>query len=272
MAAATPTSQTVWDYHPVLRAVTAAFDQTAASRQGRVVLVAGGPASGRTGLARALAARLAAHPARPVVVAGGFTQDGDWEPWPPPDPARLVAPLQAGVDLAVKVLELGGTLGLPGAAAVAKLLGQLAGTSSAAWTLLSRHAEDKQPLPGPSGPDAVRAVLRAAAGPQLVIGWQPVVCILDGLDRAPTTQQWWEGLVLRLAGELGDLPLLLVTTLEGPAELGGHELGEPAGLWVARRLVDAGVASWVPMGRLDVDAVVAWLGPCEPELAERLWR
>jgi hypothetical protein len=47
------------------------------------------------------------------------------------------------------VLELGGTLGLPGAAAVAKLLGQLAGTSSAAWTLLSRHAEDKQPLPGP---------------------------------------------------------------------------------------------------------------------------
>jgi hypothetical protein len=271
MAAAAPTSQTVWDYHPALRAVQAAFDQTSASRQGRVVLVAGGPASGRTGLARALAVRLAAHPARPVVVAGGFTQDGDWEPWPPPDPARLVAPLQAGVDLAVKALELGGTLGLPGAAAVAKLLGQLAGTSSAAWTLLSRHAEDKQPLPGPAGPDAVRAVLRAAAGPQLVIGWQPVVCILDGLDRAPTTQQWWEGLVLRLAGELGDLPLLLVTTLEGPAELGGHELGEPAGLWVARRLVDAGVASWVPMGRLDVDAVVAWLGPCEPELAVRLW-
>jgi tetratricopeptide (TPR) repeat protein len=169
------------------------------------------------------------------------------------------------------VLELGGTLGLPGAAAVAKLLGQLAGTSSAAWTLLSRHAEDKQPLPGPQGPDAVRAVLRVAAGPQLVIGWQPVVCILDGLDRAPTAQQWWEGLVLRLAGELGDLPLLLVTTLEGPAELGGHELGEAAGLWVARRLVDAGVASWVPMGRLDVDAVAAWLGPCEPELAVRLW-
>jgi hypothetical protein len=271
MAAATPTSQTVWDYHPVLRAVTAAFDQTAASRQGRVVLVGGGPASGRDGLARALADRLAAHPARPVVVAGGFTLDGDWEPWPPPDPARLVAPLQAGVDLAVKVLELGGTLGLPGAAAVAKLLGQLAGTSSAAWTLLSRHAEDKQALPGPVGPDAVRAVLRVAAGPQLIIGWQPVVCILDGLDRAPTAQQWWEGLLLRLAGELGDLPLLLVTTLEGPAELGGHELGEAAGLWVARRLVDAGVASWVPMGRLDVDAVVAWLGPCEPELAVRLW-
>jgi hypothetical protein len=82
---ATPTSQTVWDYHPALRAVTAAFDQTAASRQGRVVLVAGGPASGRTGLARALAARLAVHPARPVLVAGGFPQDGDWEPWPPPD-------------------------------------------------------------------------------------------------------------------------------------------------------------------------------------------
>jgi hypothetical protein len=119
---------------------------------------------------------------------------------------------------------------------------------------------------GQQGPDAVRAVLRVAAGPQLVIGWQPVVCILDGLDRAPTAQQWWEGLLLRLAGELGDLPLRLVTTLEGPAELGGHELGEPAGLWVARRLVDAGVASWVPMGRLDVDAVAAWLGPCEPEL------
>jgi hypothetical protein len=66
------------------------------------------------------------------VVAGGFTKDGDWEPWPPPNPARLVAPLQAGIELAGKALELGGMLGTPGAGAVGKLLGQVAGTSKAA--------------------------------------------------------------------------------------------------------------------------------------------
>lgn len=65
------------------------------------MLVAGGPASGRSGLAHALATRLAAHRPRPVVVAGGFTGNGDWEPWPPPDPAGLVAPLEAAVDSAV---------------------------------------------------------------------------------------------------------------------------------------------------------------------------
>jgi hypothetical protein len=62
----------------------------------------------------------------------------------------------------------------------------------------------------------------------------------------------------------------LVATLDRPAELGGHELGEPAGLWAARRLVDAGVATWVPVGQLDIHAVEAWLGAGEPGLAERL--
>jgi len=269
--AAAPTSQNVWDHDPALRAVQAAFDQTVASRQGRVVLVAGGPASGRTGLARALATRLAAHPARPVVVAGGFTPDGNWEPWPPPDPARVVASLQAGIDLAGKVLELGGTLAGPQAAAAAKLLGQLARMSSTAWALLTKYAEAKQPLAGPAGPDAVRTVLRVAAGPQPVVGWQPVVCILDDLDHAPTAHDWWSRLLVRLAGELRDLPLLLVATLDGPAELGGHELDEPAGLFAARRLVDADVGAWVPVGRLDADAVASWLGASEPGLAERLW-
>jgi tetratricopeptide (TPR) repeat protein len=114
-------------------------------------------------------------------------------------------------------------------------------------------------------------MLRVAAGPQLVIGWQPVVCVLDDLDRAPAAQDWWQGLVVRLASELRDLPLLLVVTLDGPPVLGGHELGEPAGLSAARRLVEAGVGAWLPVDRLDVAAVAAWLGPCEPGLAERLW-
>jgi hypothetical protein len=189
MATAEATRESVWDHDPALLAVRAAFDQTVASRQGGVVLVAGGPASGRTGLARALATRLRAPPARPVVVAGGFRGD-QWEPWLPPDPARLVAPLKAGLDVAGKALELSGHLGLPGATAAAKLLGLLAATSDPAWTLLSRHAEGRQPPPGGSGPDLVREVLRVAAGPQLVVGWQPVVCILDDLDRAPAAQDW----------------------------------------------------------------------------------
>jgi tetratricopeptide (TPR) repeat protein len=269
MGAVEPTSETVWDHDPDLHAVRAAFDQTVASRQGRVVLVAGGLASGRTGLARALASRLRAHPAHPVVIAGGFRGD-EWEPWPPPDPARLAA-VQPGVDLAVRVLELGGILGHPGATAAAKLLGHLAGASSAARTLLSQRAEGTQPLAGRTGPDLVREMLRVAAGPQLVVGWQPVVCVLDDLDRAPAAQDWWQGLVVRLASELRDLPLLLVVTLDGPPVLGRHELGESAGLWAARRLVEAGVGVWLPVGRLDVAAVAAWLGPCESGLAERLW-
>jgi tetratricopeptide (TPR) repeat protein len=269
MAAGAPTSQSVWDHLPALSAIQSAFDQIVTSGQGRVVLLSGGPTDSRSGLARTLAVRLAGHPARPLVVAGGFTSDGEWRLWPLPGPARRVAPLQAGVDLAVKTLELGGLFGLPGAGAVAKLLGQLAQTSAAAWSLLSRYTERQQPLSGQTGPDMVREVLRAAAG-RHDRGWRPMVCILDDLDRAPTAHDWWRGLVLRLAGELADLPLLLVTTLEGPPELSGHKMSEPTGLWVARRLIDAGVAAWVPVGRLDLDAVSAWLAPCQPDLAERL--
>jgi tetratricopeptide (TPR) repeat protein len=269
MAAMEPTSETVWDHDPDLHALRAAFDQMVSSRQGRVVLVAGGPASGRTGLARALATRLRAHPAHPVVIAGGFRGD-EWEPWPPPGSAWLDA-FQAGVDLAGKVLELGGMLGHPGATAAAKLLGYLAGASSPVRTLLSRHVEGTPPPAGRTGPDLVREMLRVAAGPQLVIGWQPVVCVLDDLDRTPAAQDWWQGLVVRLAGELRDLPLLLVVTPDGPPVLGGHELGEPAGLWAARRLVEAGVGTWLPVSRLDLAAVTRWLWPCEPGLAERLW-
>jgi hypothetical protein len=266
-----PTNHTVWDQHPGLLSCQAVFDQTVARGQGRVVLVAGGPASGRTGLARALAERLAAHPARPVVVAGGFNDDGGWEPWPASDPTRWVASLQAGVDLAAKVLGLGGTVGVPGAGVAAGLLGQLAATSSAARTVLDRHAKRSQPLPGGTGSDAVREVLRVAAGPQLVVGWQPVVCILDDLDRALDAYDWWSGLLVRLGGELRDLSLLLVVTLDGPEQLGGHVLGEPTGLWAARRLVEGGVGRWLPVRRLDQAAVAAWLGPCEPSLAEQLW-
>jgi hypothetical protein len=32
------------------------------------------------------------------------------------------------------------------------------------------------------------------------------------------------------------------------------------------------LSAYVLVGRLDVEAVAAWLGPCEPELAVRLWR
>lgn len=265
MGAGEPTGRGVWEHHPDLRAYLAASDQMVASRRGRIVLVAGGRASGRTGLARALTARLEGHPARPVVVAGGFGAEGDWQPWPPPDPARLVVPLHAGVELAARVLQLSGTLGAPGAGAVGTLLGQLAGTSQATWALLGRHAERKQPLDDQGGPEALRVALRAAARER------PVVCVLDDLDHAPAAAGWWSGLLVRLAGELGDLPLLVVATLEGAAVLGSHELGEPTGLWAARRLVDAGVGIWRPIGRLDTAAVAAWLDPCEPGLAERLW-
>ena len=44
-----PTRETIWNHDPNVRTVHAAFDRVVASRQGRVVLIAGGPASGRTG-------------------------------------------------------------------------------------------------------------------------------------------------------------------------------------------------------------------------------
>ena len=222
MAAAPPAGQGIWDHYAPLRAIQADFDQTLTTGQGRVVLLSGGATSGRSGAARALASRLTKHPARPLVVAGGFTSDGEWQPWPSPEPTRRGASLQTGVDLAVKALDLGGLLGLPGAGAVAKLLGQLAQTSAAAWDLLNRHVERQQPLDDQAGPDVVRDVLLRAAAGRHDGGWQPVVCILDDLDRAPTARDWWQGLVLRLAGELAvcrccwSLPLMgrskLVTT------------------------------------------------------------
>jgi hypothetical protein len=98
-----------------------------------------------------------------------------------------------------------------------------------------------------------------------------VVCLLEDLDQVEGRQAWWSAFLRPLAAEAArDLPLLLVVSLTGPEELGGHEPDETQPLYVARRLVEVGLASWRYLQPLTVADIEGWLRPCAPSVAAGL--
>jgi tetratricopeptide (TPR) repeat protein len=58
--------------------------------------------------------------------------------------------------------------------------------------------------------------------------------------------------------------------LAAPTALGGHQRDEPQPLYVARRLVEQGLATWRPLQPLSVAEVATWLAPCSSVLAAQL--
>ncbi len=256
---------TVWRYQADARAALASYQQVARSRKGQVVLWACPSDSGAGGVLQGLAGLLGQATPRPMVVGGSFA-GGQYVPWPAPRPSKV--PLEELAGVVSKVVELAApavtaAVGAPWLASAGKLLGQLAEVSGAVRELLETHAGQGRPVP--LDPDGLKALLRRAALER------PVMCLLEDLDQVESRQAWWSAFLRPLAAEaVRDLPLLLVVSLTGPHELGGHEREEPQPLFVARRLVEAGLASWRWLQPLTVADVAAWLRPCAPSLAAGL--
>jgi tetratricopeptide (TPR) repeat protein len=258
-------SPDVWRHQADVRDALAAYQQVAAAGRGQVLLVACPPGGGAGGVLQGLAGLLGqAHP-RPTVVGGSFT-NGEYAPWL--GPTRPQVPLDRLAKTISKVVDLAtpavtAAVGAPWLASAAKLLGQLAETSGAVRELVEQHARQSRPLP--LGPDGLKGLLRRATMER------PVACLLEDVDQVTGRQVWWSQFLLPFAAEVvRDLPLLLAVSLSGPAELGAHERDEPQPLYVARRLVERGLARWRPLQPLTVGDIGAWLHPCSPVLAARL--
>jgi len=177
-------------------------------------------------------------------------------------------PLEQLAGLVSKVVELAApaviaAVGAPWLASAGKLLGQLAEASSTVRELLEAHAGQGRPVP--LGPNGLKALLRRAALER------PVICLLEDLDQVEGRRVWWSAFLRPLAAEaVRDLPLLMVVSLAGPGERGDHEQDEPQPLYVARRLVEVGLASWRDLQPLAAADIAAWLRPCAPSLAAGL--
>jgi tetratricopeptide (TPR) repeat protein len=271
----------VWHYQVDVQALLATYQQIASPpkgmrAKGRVVFVAVPPGSERTGVLHALAEELHQATPPPTVIGGSFAS-GQYIPWPAQRPTAAVDTL-AGV--VAKVLDLAGpavgaAFGAPYLASAASLLKQLVETSEAVWKLAQERARQAQALP--LDPDGLKDLLRLAAGQR------PVACLLEAADRVEGRSLWWSQFLRPFAAEVPDLRVLLAVTLASPvdpdrpaadptapAALGGHQRDEPQPLYVARHLVERGLAAWRPLQPLSVAEVATWLAPCSPVLATQL--
>jgi tetratricopeptide (TPR) repeat protein len=218
-------------------------------RGGRTVFVAGDAGSGRSDALRAFAHRLGGVDPAPLVVGGSFER-GEYVPWP-----GTPTLADGALGLLQSTLSLGGQL-LP----IAGLAAQLLSVSRAGWHLLTglRSGEPSADLT-----HLLPRLLRATAAER------PLACLVDDADRAESG--WWTDLVLTFAQEIAsELPLLLVLAVDGPVDLGPHEPDETETLFVARRLGERELASWLPLSPLSREEIASCVGPCEPQTLDAL--
>jgi tetratricopeptide (TPR) repeat protein len=228
--------------------------------RGRTVFVAGDDRAGRSALLHDWLDGLAAMPVAPRVLGGVF-EDGEYVPWErdrvvASDAVRALERLLSAGESAVSLLELG----LP--AAVTTLLGQVLAKSKEALELTHRA------LAAPSETSGAMLVPRAL---RRLCEDGPVVCVIETADLH--AGGLWADLVERFARRVAtNVALLLVLSLDGPAELGAHTDDEPAGLNVARQLTstDIDVATWHWLAPLTEQELGRWTGGCAPEVLNSL--
>ncbi len=224
---------------------------------GRVIFLAGDPGSGRSATLNALAQSLQEETRpRPHVIAASF-QDGSYNP--------------VGVshsNLQEIVGFLGELLAVP-AIFTDPLTGPLLGLMAQLLQL------------GAVSGDFVRSLARsdpfARTNPGLMLirllrqatTQQPVVCILDQIDRADPSF-----LTTFLIGAMGELlpgrRLCIVVSVDGPPSLPPAEANEAPAILAARSLMRRGLAEWLPFPPLGREEVAAWLRDAEPALVEHL--
>lgn len=237
-----------------LRALGALYAAIEASGRGRTVFVVGDDAAGRGAFLHDWVNGFAYRPGDPCVIGGSF-EIGAYRPWDRDASAseEAIDALKQALSAAQPAVALTASL-LPGA--VCKLCGQV----------LSKHDEARQIaaerlLAGDRGGglDALCDGLRRLCEER------PVVCIVECPDGEGG------GLLADLVAALtwrvaSDLPLLLIVSMDGPQQLGGHERDEPDILNVARQLTSPvfDVATWHWLPALTVTDLACFTGSCAP--------
>lgn len=230
------------------------------TRHGEIVFIAGEEGSGRRALLTALASRA------PIRTLSGAFRDGAYEP--------ELRDSQMESRVAAVVEDLAALAGY--AHPVASLIAHAIAASRRAselWAELRSDSEVEHIL------GLAPAVLRRAA----LEG--PVVCVIHDADGADGG--WWDELIMSLGVEVcDDLPLLLVLSVQGPAEVGVPSEGEPPSQSVARILGSRELATWRSLGPVRRADLSRWVGPSDhavihhldevgggvAELAAQTWR
>lgn len=226
------------------------------SRAGRVVLVCGGPGSGRSVVLRA-AFRAVDGRDGIRVVAGSFS-DGGFEGWPTETPRSGSSGIRLLLDSSLEVLANSSPAAsdLSLGAAIARLALAIAQVSLAAREVITRNRRGALPT---SFAD-LKEVLRSAAQQD------PIVCILDDIDLARGGLLWADFLRLVAYEVAADLPLLLVasvSTIEDNPTTGG--VPDILTMLGNQRLIE----SWM-LSPLTAAVVAPALGPSSDELIEIL--
>jgi tetratricopeptide (TPR) repeat protein len=236
--------------HRDLAAMVTLYNESTLQGHGRVVLLAGNAYSGRTLTLYAIGERLRQERPHPELYVGRFAA-GHYEGL---EVAYEKQGAFVGEALALTAKFVAQVT--TGASEIVDFVGQSLQTWAAGQEALTTAAHNRYT------PDELKALIRRAKPAQ------PLLLLIDDLHLA--RDQWLLDLLRGLAPEIDQLPVLVVATLEGPAELGEYHEAEPRVLTLARALLARGVAHWASIRPLSRTETEAWLGPAQVGLAAHL--
>lgn len=230
----------------VVAEVQALYEAVQRTGNGTMVYLAGGAGSGRSATLRALAEALPQAAGQPLVVHGSFDPAKE-----PPPTAREELVSFFGEDIL--------TTAASAIHPLAGLIGQLIAAAGQARAV--RAAWEANGKPSLDLPIPFRLAVTLAAAKR------PVVCLLDSLDMA---REPWFTFLMSFGAEVATLPLLVVLALDGGAEPGTPQPGDPSSLGGARWLVARGEAHWLAMPPVSKAELAAWLAPADYPIADKL--
>lgn len=242
----------------------AVYREMAATGRGSTIFLATAGGGGGASVLVDLAAELRALD-RPPRIFGGSCQSGKYLAWADRATPRMPRPLRApqvqqGGDALSAALAVGATIA---SLHPLGLVAQILKLGFTGWKLAEGLAGATPPPP--NSPELLKLLLRYVARDG------SAVCLIDRVDTALGPEL--PNLIRALAPEIAtDLPILLLATLVGPAELGPVARDETLLLRIARDLTapERRLAEWWALRPLDPGAIAAWLDPAEPDLVERL--
>jgi tetratricopeptide (TPR) repeat protein len=224
------------------------WTQVRESQQGQLLFWAGSTGSGRRATLDALAAAVSKDKSVHVLKASFHKSESPSE------------------SLRQNILELYGTdIFITAASTIHPLAGLVAQLFAGAgptkemlnaWRIQGAPTLEQDPLV------FRQALLRA--GQQ-----KPILCLLSHCDEAPAQ---WGSFWITFMGELSQLPVLLVLTLDAPTSL-PEPTPADTDIWkVAYYLCGQGKAQWYPMPPVNRDDVSTYTGPADEAVTEQLWR
>ena len=231
------------------------YREVVKNSSGRIVFLAGSPYSGRSDTLLAIGERLSRENPHPISINGSCTE-GHYVPLKV-SYEKESALIGETIDLSVKVLSKI----TPGVGELADFALQMIKTGMAAKSAMGAGSNTIY------SPDDLKELIRFGAQTG------PLVLLIDDIDQA--RNHWLLDLFREMAPEISRMRLLLILTLEGPAELAERDPSspdesEPEVIKRVRGFLKRGIAVWKSVHPLSRSEVASWIGPAQTGIVEHL--